>query len=188
MQTYPQGNISKYLSELKLGDKIAVKGPKGQMRYDVGLARHIGMIAGGTGLTPCLQIIRAVLKNPKDKTRLDLIYANVEPEDILLKKELDELAGKYKDRFAVQYFLNKPPSGWTGGEGFVTKEAIKEYLPAPAQDIKILMCGESPLAQDIPSIPSARARALGRVSALGKTDSLLVLTRSFCCLPQARHR
>eukprot|EP01037_Dinobryon_pediforme_P029989 gene29989-33871_t len=29
-----------------------------------------GMVAGGTGITPMLQVIRAVLKNPKDKTEL----------------------------------------------------------------------------------------------------------------------
>ncbi|KAL9933050.1 hypothetical protein V8E36_008305 [Tilletia maclaganii] len=145
IKSYPQGKLSKHFSELKIGDNIAVKGPKGQMRYSSGLAREIGMIAGGTGLTPCLQIIRAVLKNPKDKTKLSLIYANVEESDILLKKELDSLAARHSDRFKVHYFLNKPPQGWTGGEGFVTQEAIKDNLPAPASDIKILMCGPPPM-------------------------------------------
>ena len=46
------------------------------------------MIAGGTGITPMLQIIRAILKNPIDMTKINLIYANVNEEDILLKKEL----------------------------------------------------------------------------------------------------
>ncbi|CAD6890810.1 unnamed protein product [Tilletia caries] len=145
IKSYPQGNISKHFAELKLGDTIAVKGPKGQMRYAPGLAREIGMIAGGTGLTPCLQIVRAVLKNPQDKTKLSLIYANVEESDILLKKELDVLAAKNPDRFKILYFLNKPPQGWKGGEGFVTQEAIQANLPAPASDIKILMCGPPPM-------------------------------------------
>ncbi|KAK0519133.1 NADH-cytochrome b5 reductase [Tilletia horrida] len=145
IKSYPQGNISKHFAELKLGDTIAVKGPKGQMRYAPGLAREIGMIAGGTGLTPCLQIIRAALKNPKDTTQLSLIYANVEESDILLKKELDALATKHANRFKVHYFLNKPPQGWKGGEGFVTQEAIQEHLPAPAPDTKILMCGPPPM-------------------------------------------
>ena len=43
------------------------------------------MIAGGTGITPMLQIIRAALKNPLDRTKLSLIYANVNVEDILLR-------------------------------------------------------------------------------------------------------
>ena len=99
------------------------------------------MIAGGTGITPMLQIIRAALKNPQDPTRLSLIYANVNYEDILLKKELDELANKYPSRFRVFYVLNNPPTGWTGGVGFVSKEQIATHLPASHDNIKILLCG-----------------------------------------------
>lgn len=99
------------------------------------------MIAGGTGITPMLQIIRAALKNPQDPTRLSLIYANVNYEDVLLKKELDELADKYPSRFKVFYVLNNPPTGWTGGVGFVSKEQIATHLPASHDNIKVLLCG-----------------------------------------------
>jgi len=140
-QAYEKGNISRYVSLLKIGDHIRVKGPKGQFNYSPTLSREIGMIAGGTGITPMLQIIRAALKNPQDNTRLSLIYANVNYEDILLKKELDELADKYSSRFKVFYVLNNVPSGWTGGVGFVSKEQIETHLPASRDDIKILLCG-----------------------------------------------
>jgi hypothetical protein len=46
------------------------------------LVPHLVMIAGGTGLTPMYQIIRSSLQDPKDKTELALIYANVEEDDI----------------------------------------------------------------------------------------------------------
>ncbi|KDN39918.1 NADH-cytochrome b5 reductase 1 [Tilletiaria anomala UBC 951] len=145
IKSYPQGNISRVFGELKVGQSLEFKGPKGQMRYSPGLCRRIGMIAGGTGITPCLQIIRAAMKNPDDKTRIDLIYANVKESDILLREELDREAKAHPDKFTVHYFLNEPPAGWQGGTGFVTKEAIKEKLPAPADDIKILMCGPPPM-------------------------------------------
>lgn len=99
------------------------------------------MIAGGTGITPMLQIVRAALKNPADKTKLSLIYANVNIDDILLKKELDDLAAKHPHRFAVYYVLNNPPENWTGGIGFVSKEQIEKYMPRSRSDIKVLMCG-----------------------------------------------
>lgn len=130
---------------LKIGDKIRVKGPKGQFQYSPTLARHIGMIAGGSGITPMLQITRAALKDPQDKTKISLIYANVNFEDILLKKELDLLAQNHPDRFSVYYVLNNPPEGWTGGVGFVSKEQIEKQLPPTAEDIKILMCGPGPM-------------------------------------------
>lgn len=144
-QAYEKGNISKYVSLLKIGDKIRVKGPKGQFTYSPSLSRHLGMIAGGTGITPMLQIIRAALKNPQDRTKLSLIYANVNPEDILLKKELDLLAQNHTDRFSVYYVLNNPPEGWTGGVGFVSREQIQEHMPPASDDIKVLMCGPPPM-------------------------------------------
>ncbi|KAF7968196.1 hypothetical protein HWV62_31672 [Athelia sp. TMB] len=145
IKSYEKGNISRYVSLLKVGDKVRVKGPKGQFIYTPTLSREIGMIAGGTGITPMLQIIHAALKNPQDDTKLSLIYANVNPEDILLKKELDGLAAKHPDRFSVYYVLNNPPAGWTGGVGFVSKEQIEKFLPASDPDIKILMCGPPPM-------------------------------------------
>ncbi|KAF4572746.1 NADH-cytochrome b5 reductase [Pleurotus pulmonarius] len=145
IKSYEKGNISRMFSLLKLGDKVRIKGPKGQFNYSPTLATSIGMIAGGTGITPMLQIIRASLKNPMDKTKLSLIYANVNFEDILLKKELDELVDVNPDRFTVYYVLNNAPEGWKGGVGFVSKEQIQTYLPPTADDVKILMCGPPPM-------------------------------------------
>lgn len=80
-------------------------------------------------------------------TSISLVYANVNPEDILLKEELDQLAAQHPKRFQVYYVLNNPPaSGWNGGVGFVSADMIKEKCPPPSSvpgDMKILMCGMS---------------------------------------------
>ncbi|RKO85528.1 hypothetical protein BDK51DRAFT_36118 [Blyttiomyces helicus] len=144
IKSYPTGNISRVVGELKIGDSIKVRGPKGNFNYTPNCVRALGMIAGGTGITPMLQIIKAVLKNPKDKTKINLIFANVNPDDILLKEELDELAAKH-DQFNVHYVLNNPPADWKFGTGFVSKEMIEAHCPAPADDIKVLLCGPPPM-------------------------------------------
>ncbi|KAI3621764.1 nadh-cytochrome b5 reductase [Moniliophthora roreri] len=145
IKSYEMGNISRLFSLLKIGDKIRVKGPKGNFNYHPTLTGSIGMIAGGTGITPVLQIIRAVLKNPLDRTQLSLIYANVNEEDILLRSELEDLARRHPNQFKVYYVLNNPPPGWTGGVGFVSKEQIQTHLPKPTDNCKILMCGPPPM-------------------------------------------
>ncbi|EEP81488.1 hypothetical protein UREG_06353 [Uncinocarpus reesii 1704] len=149
IKSYPQGNISKHLTTLRIGDKMKVRGPKGAMVYTPNMVRHIGMIAGGTGITPMLQVIKAIIKGrPRnggnDTTQIDLIFANVNPDDILLKEELDQLA-KEDDAFRIYYVLNNPPEKWNGGVGFVTPDMIKSKLPAPANDIKVLICGPPPM-------------------------------------------
>ncbi|KAI3682292.1 hypothetical protein L1987_82176 [Smallanthus sonchifolius] len=145
IKMYPQGRMSHHFREMKEGDYLAVKGPKGWFKYRPGDVRAFGMIAGGSGITPMFQVARAILEDESDKTKLDLIYANVTVDDILLKAKLDTLATKYYGRFKVYYVLDQPPEGWTGGVGFVTKEMIEEHLPGPAFDIKILRCGPPPM-------------------------------------------
>ena len=49
------------------------------------------MIAGGTGITPCYQIIKAALSDPKDKTIINMVYSNTTEDGILLKDELMKL-------------------------------------------------------------------------------------------------
>ena len=102
------------------------------MVYTPGLVRHFGMIAGGTGITPMLQIIRAIVRGRprnggKDTTQVDLIFANVNLEDILLKDDLDKLAAE-DDGFRMYYVLNNPPEKWDGGVGFCTPDMIKVNL------------------------------------------------------------
>ncbi|KAL9056512.1 MAG: hypothetical protein Q9162_002888 [Coniocarpon cinnabarinum] len=148
IKSYPTGRISKHMGTLKEGDTMRVKGPKGAMKYEQNMCRHIGMIAGGTGITPMLQIVKAISRGRSagDKTVVDLIFANVNQDDILLREDLDELAESDAD-FRVHYVLNNPPPGWTGGVGFVTPEMIKTNMPAPADDIKILVCGPPPMVK-----------------------------------------
>ncbi|CAG8983153.1 hypothetical protein HYALB_00010301 [Hymenoscyphus albidus] len=146
IKSYPTGNISKYMASLIVGQTIKVRGPKGAMVYTPNMVRHFGMIAGGTGITPMLQIIRAVIRGRPtgDKTQIDLIFANVNKEDILLKEDLDKLAAEDKG-FRVYYVLNNPPENWDGGVGFVTPEMIIKWLPKAADDVKLLLCGPPPM-------------------------------------------
>ncbi|KAL8460148.1 hypothetical protein ACS0TY_031116 [Phlomoides rotata] len=149
IKMYPQGRMSHHFREMREGDYLAVKGPKGRFKYQPGQVRAFGMVAGGSGITPMFQVTRAILENPSDKTRVHLIYANVTYDDILLKDELDSLARNYPDRFKIYYVLNQPPEIWDGGVGFVSKEMIQAHCPQPASDIKVLRCGPPPMNKAI---------------------------------------
>lgn len=134
---------------------MKLRGPKGAMVYTPNMCKEIGMIAGGTGITPMLQIIRAIQRGRSsgDKTKVSLIFANVNPDDILLKEDIDAVA-KQDPGFKVYYVLNNPPEGWNGGVGFVTPEMIKEHLPRPGPDMKLLMCGPPPMISAMKKVRS----------------------------------
>ncbi|KAK5627681.1 hypothetical protein RRF57_003396 [Xylaria bambusicola] len=146
IKSYPTGNISKHLASLGVGQAIKVRGPKGAFVYTPNMVRHFGMVAGGTGITPMLQVVRAIIRGRPtgDKTQVDLIFANVSTQDILLKEDLDQLA-KEDSGFRVHYVLDKPPEGWTGGVGYVTADMLTKWLPKAAPDVKILLCGPPPM-------------------------------------------
>ncbi|RYY79197.1 hypothetical protein EON63_17350 [archaeon] len=104
MKAYPQGKVSSYLHTLQPGDSMRVRGPYTSFSYTPNTYRHISMLAGGTGITPMLQLIRTILSNPQDQTQITLVYANNTEEDILMKDTLDALA-KMHENFQVHYVV-----------------------------------------------------------------------------------
>jgi len=165
VKIYPLGKMSRHLASLDIGKSIEVKGPLGEIAYDdngqftigrtdgkvkseqVVKVRKLGMIAGGTGLTPMLQIIKRILKRKQDRVEMTLLFANVCEPDILLRGELEKLQEDNPDRFKLYLTIDKPAlpeplPNWRGGRGFVKADLIKASgMPAPAPDTLILLCG-----------------------------------------------
>lgn len=67
-----------------------------------------GMLAGGTGVTPMYQVANAILKNPADKTKITLLFANVSADDILIEEELSNLQA-LSPQFQVSICILHPP-------------------------------------------------------------------------------
>lgn len=108
--------------ELVIGDSVEMKGPlgsfiwEGRGRGDGGnhirwkdvprsSIRKLGLICGGSGITPILQVLRAALQQDDDNdeedreedTEIWLLDANRAEQDILCRQELEEYSLKYGD-------------------------------------------------------------------------------------------
>ena len=106
VKRYPGGYFSdRVFGKLRVGDAMEFRGPVATLGYAPNAAGRLGMIAGGTGITPLYQIIRTVLLNAEDRTRLSLLYANRTEADILLRGELEALAAAHPDRFEVRFLV-----------------------------------------------------------------------------------
>lgn len=159
---YPEGGkMSQHLNNMEIGDSIDIRGPSGNLIYNgrgefsirpdkktpstIYKVKKVGMIAGGTGITPMLQIVRQIFKESDDQTIIYLLFANQTEDDILLRSELEELASNYSDRFKLWYTVDRPSDDWKYSSGFVNAEMISQHLPKPEDDTLILMCGPPPM-------------------------------------------
>ena len=117
------------------------------------------------------QLMRAIFKNPEDKTKVTLVFGNISEEDILLKHEFEDLENTYPQRFRAFYLLDKPPEGWMQGKGFITKELLKTVLPEPKEDnVKVFVCGPPGLYKAVSGAknsPSDQGELTGYLKELG---------------------
>ncbi|XP_063072082.1 NADH-cytochrome b5 reductase 3 [Engraulis encrasicolus] len=161
---FPEGGkMSQYLESLQVGDVVDFRGPGGLLEYkgsgvfavqpdkkspaEMKTANTLGLIAGGTGITPMLQLVRAVMKNPSDSTTCHLLFANQTEKDILLRDELEEVQARHPDRFKLWYTVDRAPEDWEYSQGFISAEMMGQHLPPPADDCMVLMCGPPPMIQ-----------------------------------------
>lgn len=101
IRIYPDGQLGQYLKALQPGDKVDIRGPKGAMRYRKGMSKELGMVGGGTGITPLFQLIRAICEDKTDTTKISLVYANRSEADIMLRDRLDTFAEASNGQFTV---------------------------------------------------------------------------------------
>ncbi|CAO3608560.1 unnamed protein product [Cunninghamella echinulata] len=131
VKRYPGGSVSRTLFAFPLNESIFIRGPMiEEYQYESNTKDEIGMIAGGTGISPMYQMIQHILTDPNDDetTKLWLIYANKTEDDILLKKELDQLEKEYAHRFKIKYVIEYPSEDWQGEKGRISETIIRSML------------------------------------------------------------
>ena len=171
IKRYPNGPMSEHLHDMEPPQRLSFKGPIPKYPYKANAHSHIALIAGGTGITPMYQVARAIFKNPDDKTKVTLIFGNLTEEDILLKREFEDLENTYPQRFRAFYVLDKPPEGWMQGKGHINKDLLKTVLPEPSTEgIKVFVCGPPGLYKAISGAkksPSDQGELSGILKELG---------------------
>jgi len=140
VKDYPQGVMSSHFHSLKEGDTLDIKGPMPKPKYEANKYAKIGMIAGGTGITPMLQVIDAIIANPNDKTQVSLVFANTTPADILLRERIDAITAKHSN-IKVTHIVDQADPSWKGATGKVTKDFLGKALPAAGDDSFTYVCG-----------------------------------------------
>jgi cytochrome-b5 reductase len=114
------------VSYLGKGEFLLDKGELNKISKKVG---KIGMIAGGTGITPMFQLINKIVTS-RDPTALSLIYATKFIEDIAFCEDLINFDRSGKLSF-FPVVETPNASKWLYGSGRVNEEMISNYMPSP---------------------------------------------------------
>eukprot|EP00584_Thalassiosira_punctigera_P010634 CAMPEP_0172536676 /NCGR_PEP_ID=MMETSP1067-20121228/8412_1 /TAXON_ID=265564 ORGANISM="Thalassiosira punctigera, Strain Tpunct2005C2" /NCGR_SAMPLE_ID=MMETSP1067 /ASSEMBLY_ACC=CAM_ASM_000444 /LENGTH=323 /DNA_ID=CAMNT_0013321805 /DNA_START=25 /DNA_END=996 /DNA_ORIENTATION=+ len=166
-QPQPGGGVGDALCNLQPGKDVLVGKLKSERmvhgsptisrRWD-----RIGLVAGGTGVAPLVQIVRIILDDPYDRTKIYMLSINRYEEDILIRDELDRMATEHPGRFSVTYSLTggNVSKDWKGFTGRGSVEMARKALPPPSakdgQSTMVFVCGTDGF-RDMWAGPIARA-------------------------------
>ena len=135
------GKSSTYLHNLKVGDKITAMGPLGKFVQADPLPRDVVFIATGSGIAPFRSMILDQLSRNTPR-KLNLLYGNRHDQDIIYKKDWEQLALDNAN-FRALFTLSRPSEQWTGAKGYV-QDKIDSFIQHPP-DHDFYICGLSPM-------------------------------------------
>lgn len=128
VKIYPDGNLSQFMNEMKVGDTLDFKHIKFNVKkqYPFG-NKNVCMLVGGTGITPMIQALHAILGNTDDKTKVVMLYGSQRADEILCEKILEEWVKQYPNRLSVTHVLSAQPKWYKNIPGG-TKRIIQKVF------------------------------------------------------------
>ena len=125
------------LENFKTGDEVTISGPDGTFYYEeLRDADTVIALAGGSGITPFLSMAYAIRDGLED-FNLTILFGSRTEDNILFKKELDEIAASCDKVKIVHVLSEENKEGYENG--FINADLIKKY--APEGKYSIFMCG-----------------------------------------------
>jgi ring-1,2-phenylacetyl-CoA epoxidase subunit PaaE len=135
---------------LQAGDEIDVMPPHGSFttEFDASKTRHLVAIAGGSGITPVMSLIKTVLKY-EPQSRFTLLYGNRDSSSVIFLEALAALKDKHLGRFEIYHFLDAEEQDIDLFNGMLDRarcdEAIAHLVPDAAEVDGWFICGPGPM-------------------------------------------
>jgi ferredoxin-NADP reductase len=147
------GEVSPYLvDQLVSGDEIELRGPVGgYFVWDVEIEGPLLLIAGGSGVCPLMAMLRHRAARASG-VPARLVYSARSVEDVIYKRELDELAQRSDGPDVVFTLTRIQPASWNGYARRIDRDMLAEVAFPAAREPLCLVCGPTPLVESVADI------------------------------------
>ncbi|MEZ5729773.1 MAG: 1,2-phenylacetyl-CoA epoxidase subunit PaaE [Burkholderiaceae bacterium] len=153
-------------TRLRPGSSIDVMAPQGRffVPIDERASRHYVGIAGGSGITPILSIMKTVLGR-EPKSRFTLLYGNRSLASTMFKEEIEDLKNRYMTRLVLHHVFSDEHTDSPLGMGVMDRAKISSFLGPllqPSDIDHVFVCGpfqmndEAEAALTAAGVPSER--------------------------------
>ncbi len=140
------GVFSHWIHErLREGDTVQVMAPQGRFFVPIeprARRHHLG-IAGGSGITPILSILKTVLAR-EPASRCTLLYGNRSLQSTMFKEELEDLKDRWMTRLVLHHVFSDEPTDSPLNAGLLDAAKVADFLrtvvPAATVD-QAYICG-----------------------------------------------
>lgn len=100
------GVFSNYACGLSAGAQMQVMTPQGNFIAKPGGRHSYLVVAAGSGITPCLSIIKSILQ-AEPLTQFSLVYGNCSTSSIMFADDIKALKDKYMERLSVIHIMSR---------------------------------------------------------------------------------
>jgi ring-1,2-phenylacetyl-CoA epoxidase subunit PaaE len=140
------GVFSNWINEnLRAGDSVRVMAPQGRffVPLDRSVKRHHVGIAGGSGITPILSIMKTVLVR-EPLSSFTLIYGNRQLQSTMFKEEIEDLKNQHMTRLMLHHVFSDEQTEALLNHGRMNRDKVADFLTSvvPAAQIdQVYVCG-----------------------------------------------
>jgi cytochrome-b5 reductase len=170
VKIYEKGTLSRFILSKDVNDSLNISGPINKRMYIHNEFENVLMIAGGTGITPMVQVLETAATIPDNRTNFTLFFCNVSREDIFL----EDYISKYKVK--IIHVLEKQSSGKEKAvHGRISTSHIRDIVLKNGKKIVdfIYVCGPPSMIKDVcgPKGPDkGQGELKGMLRELGYTE------------------
>lgn len=136
--------------QLKAGDTLEVMVPHGSFTtdFDPANSRHLVGVAGGSGITPVMSLIKTLLSE-EPESRFTLLYGNRDSSSIIFLEALAAMKDKHLGRLEIYHFLDAEDQDIELFNGMLSRErledAIEHLVPDAPEVDGWFICGPGPM-------------------------------------------